>query len=232
MKKIILILLIIIPLSIYLITLSPLGHRIKIKIFGKRTVTQVLNNLAPQMDQLWAKRFPKKIIPFSEPLQLLVFKEEKKLEVWLKNTRKHLKTYKILAASGTAGPKLKRGDRQVPEGLYKIEGLNPNSRFLLSMKLNYPHKNDLKWAQKEKRRDPGDNIFIHGKNSSIGCVAIGNDNIKELFYLVAKTGYTKVDIAIAPWDFAKRSLPAEPKPLWMRERYHRLKQIRMLYSPK
>jgi len=68
--------------------------------------------------------------------------------------------YRITAASGTAGPKLREGDRQVPEGIYRIVGLNPNSRYHLSMKLDYPNAFDRHQAARDGRARPGSDIFI------------------------------------------------------------------------
>ena len=64
-------------------------------------------------------------------IAIVVLKEERKLEVWGKNDESQpwsiIKIYDVLAASGDKGPKLKEGDRQVPEGIYQLEGLNPKS---------------------------------------------------------------------------------------------------------
>jgi murein L,D-transpeptidase YafK len=105
-----------------------------------------------------------------ENLVLIGWKEEKILEVWTEkegiNTK--LWEYKVLAASGSAGPKLKEGDKQVPEGFYELEYLNPNSSFHLSMKINYPNEFDRQKASEENRSNPGSDIFIHGSKYSIG----------------------------------------------------------------
>jgi murein L,D-transpeptidase YafK len=70
----------------------------------------------------------------------IALKQEKKLELWARNSGefRFIRDYDIQAASGVAGPKLRQGDRQVPEDIYRIAGLNPNSHYHLSMKLNYP----------------------------------------------------------------------------------------------
>src|SRR2546430_2634369 len=78
-------------------------------------------------------------------LVLVGLKQERQLEIWVSDGSHdlhYLKSYPILAASGTSGPKLKEGDRQVPEGLYKVESLNPNSRFHLALRVNYPNDFD------------------------------------------------------------------------------------------
>ncbi|MFN0199917.1 MAG: murein L,D-transpeptidase family protein, partial [Bacteroidia bacterium] len=83
-----------------------------------------------------------------EELQVFLraFKQEKVLEVWAKkegNPYQLLKTYPICAASGELGPKKREGDKQVPEGLYEIVAFNPESKYHLSLRLNYPNEYDL-----------------------------------------------------------------------------------------
>ncbi|MEI7576689.1 MAG: L,D-transpeptidase family protein [Armatimonadota bacterium] len=128
-------------------------------------------------------------------LFLRAFKQEKELEVWA-GTRKLrlIKTFPILAASGVLGPKLQRGDRQVPEGWYHIDRFNPKSRFHLSLGLNYPNEAD---QIRSAGRDPGSDIFIHGSNVSIGCLAMGNPAIEEI-YGVARDMKTRIQVVILP----------------------------------
>ncbi|WP_435355052.1 L,D-transpeptidase family protein [Emticicia sp. SJ17W-69] len=115
------------------------------------------------------------------------FKKEQKLEVWAKNKGNGsyalLKTYDFCANTGVLGPKRRSGDRQIPEGFYIIDSFNPQSQYHLSFRVNYPNKSDLVFADK---LNPGDNIFIHGDCVTIGCIPIGNENIKELYLLAAK----------------------------------------------
>jgi murein L,D-transpeptidase YafK len=70
----------------------------------------------------------------------------------------------------------------------------------LSMKINYPNEFDLFHAWEEGRADPGSDIFIHGKAASIGCLAMGDEAIEELFVLTAQVGTENVKVVIAPHD--------------------------------
>jgi hypothetical protein len=155
-------------------------------------------------------------------LALLVFKRERRLSVWAEDRGRwrYLRAYPILAASGNAGPKLREGDYQVPEGLYRIAWLNPASSYHLSMKVDYPNAFDRQMAARDGRTRLGGDIFIHGKNLSIGCVAIGDPAIEELFTLVADTGAGKVRVVIAPNDMRARGAiaPLSP-PLWIGKLY-------------
>lgn len=149
---------------------------------------------------------------------LLAFKRERRLAVWAGDaTSWHfIRSYPILAASGHAGPKLRQGDYQVPEGVYRIEYLNPASSYHLSMKVSYPNAFDRRQAALDHRTQLGGDIFIHGKDLSIGCIAIGDTAIEELFTLVADTRPEHVRVIIAPNDLrVAGAAMSEDTPLWV-----------------
>ena len=127
-----------------------------------------------------------------------VYKRERELQVWgvdLATGRlKLIKSYPVLAASGGPGPKRKEGDNQVPEGLYHIDRFNPNSLFHLSLGLNYPNASDRILSDREH---PGSDIFIHGNSKSIGCLAIGDPAIEEV-YTLARAAKNRVYVLILP----------------------------------
>jgi len=154
---------------------------------------------------------------------LIAYKQEKKLELWARDKGEFrlIRDYFIMAASGEPGPKLRQGDRQVPEGVYRIVDLNPNSHYHLSMKLNYPNEFDVYHAELDGRTELGSDIFIHGKDASIGCLALGDATIRELFIMTARVGVQNVKVVIAPHD--PRSYPlvanSENMPPWTSELY-------------
>ena len=141
--------------------------------------------------------------PFAQ-LALIGLKAERRLEVWAGrpgDSRWRLyKSFPFTGFSGTLGPKLRLGDRQIPEGRYRVEYLNPNSRYHLSMKLNYPNRFDRLMAQRDGRRRLGGDIFIHGKDVTVGCIPVGDPAIEELFALAAQTGLDNITVIIAPYD--------------------------------
>lgn len=134
---------------------------------------------------------------------ILVEKQKHTLTVFHKD--QPVKKYKIALGFSPKGHKLKEGDGRTPEGTYFITGKNPQSQFHLSLKLSYPSIEDQKKA-KSKGLNPGGNIMIHGlaphlqskgkwhamKDWTLGCIAVTNDEIEELFNL-AEVG-TKVVI--------------------------------------
>lgn len=198
-------------------------HPLYVKAVGKRTVSDVVNIYGEQARSRIKPYFEKANISYPpKDVTFLAMKDTDLLEVWASNGDSwvQVKDYNIQAASGRLGPKLREGDRQVPEGIYKVIGLNPNSSYHLSMKLNYPNKFDLSWAQKENRTQPGSNIFIHGKALSIGCLAMGDEAIEELFVLGNDVGISNIKVIITPTDPRAGKLipPTESKP-WVKELY-------------
>jgi murein L,D-transpeptidase YafK len=103
--------------------------------------------------------------------------------------------------------------------------LNPNSRYHLSLRVNYPNAEDKKHAKTEGRTNLGGDIMIHGKPLSIGCIAIGDPASEEVFILAAKTGIKNIKLLISPVDFRVRPLKDVQlkTPIWLKPLYERLK---------
>jgi len=204
---------------------------------GKASVADRLAQYGPAARAHLKPRFEAAGVAYPPKQIVLVgLKQERQLEVWVLGNGKHYKrlhTYPILGASGVLGPKLREGDRQVPEGLYRVELLNPNSLYHLSLRVNYPNEFDLKHARAEGRTEPGSDIMIHGKNASIGCLAMGDPAIEEIFTLAAETGLKNIEIILSPVDFRKQPLPTpvRPLPVWTKELYRDIQARLKLLSP-
>jgi hypothetical protein len=161
-------------------------------------------------------------------LALVAFKDSRILEMYARDLGQpwqFIKSYAVLAASGKLVPKLKEGDHQVPEGVYRLESLNPNSRFHLSVRLNYPNDFDRRMAKVDGRTRLGSDIMIHGRSVSIGCLAMGDDAAEDLFVLSALVKTERVKVVICPTDFrieAAVSLTEEPS--WVGELYGMLRK--------
>ncbi|MBC8136351.1 MAG: L,D-transpeptidase family protein [Fibrella sp.] len=165
-------------------------------------------------------------------VRLLAFKEEKSLEVWGANRTgafHRLATYPIRAASGTTGPKRREGDRQVPEGFYRLTTLNPMSRFHVSIRVDYPNAADRAANPDVPVRELGGDIYVHGNAVSIGCLAMGDAAIEEIFCIVARAKTR--DIWISPVDPRRANMP-ETEDANLDARYTRLqKAVRSMGTP-
>jgi murein L,D-transpeptidase YafK len=197
---------------------------------GRKTVQDRLEQYGHTVQERLLPYFEATKISYPPKQVVLVgLKHEKILEVWAcgeENRFDLIRTYPILAASGRLGPKLREGDRQVPEGIYRIESLNPNSMFHLSLRINYPNKFDHKQASLENRSNLGGDIMIHGSNASIGCLAMGDKVAEDLFILATETGIKHICVILSPVDFRKRPFPevTHTLPEWTAVLYEQIKQ--------
>jgi hypothetical protein len=204
-----------------------------------RTIEEVTRVLGPQVDRRLRPAFERAGISLPpERLTLLALKEEKRLEIYATDGsggHRFVLSYPILAASGILGPKLREGDKQVPEGFYRIELLNPNSRYHLSLRVNYPNPADIEQAGRDGRDLSvlGGDIMIHGGAESIGCIAIGDPAVEELFVLVARTGLDNVEVIIAPRDLRLGTPEAggEAGPRWVAELYEQVRSEMAKLTP-
>ncbi len=111
------------------------------------------------------------------------------LELWAGNGGAPLAlvlSHRICALSGTAGPKRREGDLQIPEGYYQISLLNPRSIFHLSLQIDYPNASDrIRGRLDDPRAALGDAIMVHGDCVTIGCIPIQDEPIEEVYLSVA-----------------------------------------------
>lgn len=122
----------------------------------------------------------------AQQLYIRIFKLEQIIEIWSSDNLlfKLIKTYTFTATSGTSGPKQREGDSQIPEGFYQITNFNPESKFHLSLRINYPNAADA--IRNKNEQNLGGDIYIHGGKSTTGCIPIGDENIEELYWLCVK----------------------------------------------
>jgi L,D-transpeptidase catalytic domain len=170
---------------------------------------------------------------------LLGLKHERELQLYAAGPAQafaFIRSFAVLGASGELGPKLREGDRQVPEGVYRIEYLNPNSIAHLSLALSYPNPFDRMHAEEDGREDAvlGGDIMIHGGADSVGCLAVGNNAAEDLFVLAADADWEHAVVLISPVDFRRAALPGEYRPAadWVSPLYGWLRtQLRLLPLP-
>jgi len=138
----------------------------------------------------------------SVQIYLRAFKTEKKFEVWAKNICDTaftlVREFPICEISGEIGPKRRSHDLQVPEGFYRINELNPYSKYYLSLRINYPNASD---SIRGVQGHLGNLIYIHGACESSGCIAISDEKIKELYVYCIEaynSGQKEINITIFP----------------------------------
>jgi murein L,D-transpeptidase YafK len=151
-------------------------------------------------------------VTLGSPAFIRIFKLESKLELWLEKGG-HFElfaTYPICLWSGRLGPKLAEGDLQAPEGFYTVtkEQLNPNSRWHRAFNLGFPNAFDAGLGR------TGSLIMIHGGCASIGCFAMTNPVIDELWRIVTAAldqGEPAVPVHVFPFRMTDANLGARQK---------------------
>lgn len=149
------------------------------------------------------------------PMLMRIFKEQSELEIWLeKGDRFHLfATYPICHWSGTLGPKLREGDKQTPEGFYTITNrqLRHIGRWPRALNLGFPNAFD-----RAHKRD-GSYILMHGGCSSVGCFAMTNPVIGEIYGLAnaaIKNGQRHVPVHVFPFRMTDEALSRHASSPW------------------
>ncbi len=147
---------------------------------------------------------------FGEPVFIRIIKEARLLELWVQRggSWQVLKTYPIAAMSGTLGPKQAEGDKQAPEGFYDVvpERMNPKSRYHLSFNIGYPNEHDRSLGR------TGSFIMVHGGEESIGCFAMTDEGIEEIYTLVNeafRAGQKRVEVHIYPFEMTAARMERE-----------------------
>lgn len=216
--------------------LTAIGHRnwmnndIVLHLIGKKTVTDRIVEYGPTVRERLAPSFERAGVSYPpSSVVLLGLKKERRLDVYAAGTAgryRFIKTYPFHAASGILGPKMAEGDYQVPEGIYPVEELNPNSLFHVALRVGYPNAFDLARAEAERRTNLGGDIMIHGGAKSVGCLAMGDPAAEDLFVLAGETGIEHVSIVISPVDFRRGETVARTKyhPAWLPDLYSDIRQ--------
>ena len=161
------------------------------------------------------QRLAKEGFARGQQVVLRIFKEESELELWMQNGErfKRFATYKICRWRGVLGPKLTEGDRQSPEGFYSFgqEQLRWQGHWFRAFTLNYPNALDQALGR------TGSGILIHGACSSIGCYAMSDPIIDEMFDLIVAAfaaGQQQVQVHVYPFHMTPANLLRHDKSIW------------------
>ena len=160
---------------------------------------------------------PSKFRTYNGPeiTRVVVYKQERVMH--LMHHGRVLESYDFELGFSPAGDKSMEGDGRTPEGRYRIDRRNPNSRFHLSIGIDYPRPRDLARAE-ALGLDPGGDIFIHGtpkkfnrtKDWTWGCIAVTDREMEDIYAMVGDG--TVVDIYAAEAQAALGAPPETPLP--------------------
>lgn len=153
---------------------------------------------------------------FGAPIFIRIFKESRELELWIEDDGqfKLFRTYQICTYSGRLGPKLRTGDLQSPEGFYFVTPgrLNPASQFHLSFNLGYPNAYDRHHGR------TGSALMVHGDCVSIGCYAMTDAKIEEIYVLAdaaLQNGQPLFRVHVFPFRMAQANLHKHRRSKWL-----------------
>lgn len=156
-------------------------------------------------------------LKLGSPVFIRIFKESRELEIWIRHTStgkfRHFRTWKIAAMSGGLGPKQAEGDRQAPEGFYYVtpSAMKPDSSFHLAFNIGYPNAYDLAHGR------TGSFIMVHGNRVSVGCFAMTDNYIEEIYTLCAKAlanGQPYFRVHIFPFRMTEGRMAREGTSTW------------------
>lgn len=148
---------------------------------------------------------------FGKPIFLRIIKEDYLLELRVQNPDGNwqlIKTYDIAGMSGDIGPKTREGDKQAPEGFYRVlpSAMNPASKYHLSFNIGYPNRYDKSLGR------TGSYIMVHGSRVSVGCFAMTDPGIEEIYTLVNeafKAGVKSVPVQAYPFRMTRDRMAKE-----------------------
>jgi murein L,D-transpeptidase YafK len=154
-----------------------------------------------------------------DPVFVRIFKREFELEVWLKHggSFERFATYPICMWSGGLGPKERLGDKQAPEGFYTVDStaLNPSSKYHRSFNLGFPNAFD------RAQGHTGSLLMVHGDCRSIGCYAMTDPVIDEIWALITaalQNGQKRFQVQVLPFRMTDANMAshahAEEAPFW------------------
>lgn len=157
-------------------------------------------------------------LKLGQPAFIRIFKESRELELWMQDASgrwKLFRAYPVACFSGMLGPKTREGDMQAPEGCYGVtlQQLNPASSYHLSFNIGYPNAYD------RHHQRTGSLIMVHGDVCSIGCFAMTDPLIEEIYLVVEAalhSGGDMVPVHVFPfrmtdarWQQAQKDEPAQ-----------------------
>ena len=145
-----------------------------------------------------------------------IFKRENELELWSSQGGAYRlqRTYPICAWSGNLGPKLREGDYQSPEGFYLVTRyqLKPDSDYHRAFNIGFPNAYD------RTHNRTGSFLMVHGACASVGCFAMTDPAIEEIYDTVEKAlaeGQPGIPVHIFPFRMTEAALREQADTPWI-----------------
>lgn len=187
---------------------SALAAKIPSSERSRKAISKVKDSLIRSLSE--------KGLEYGAPIFVRIIKDPGKLELWVESKDREFvlfNTYEICTFSGDLGPKLKTGDKQSPEGFYFVNAgrLNPWSQYHLSFNLGYPNKYDRYHGR------TGSALMVHGDCVSIGCYAMTDPYIDEIYALATaalSSGQNFFRVHVFPFEMKPKILDKHKSNRW------------------
>ena len=123
-------------------------------------------------------------------------------------------SYSICRWSGKLGPKLHEGDKQAPEGIYTVSTpqIHRRGRWPRAFNIGFPNAFDRAMER------TGSLILVHGGCSSIGCFAMTNPQMDEIYKiseLALNHGQARIPVHVFPFRMTDENLVAHSDSEWL-----------------
>ncbi len=174
--------------------------------------------LMSQTRQKIEKELKEKGFAVGQPVYVRIFKLPGTLELWMDKGHGSydlFKTYKVCNYSGFPGPKVNEGDWQSPEGFYNVSAkqMKPNSQYHLAFDVGYPNDFDA------SNNRSGSLIMVHGDCQSVGCFAMTDNRIEEIYLLTHAAllrGQEQFSVHIFPFALTPQNMKKFAASPWIK----------------
>jgi murein L,D-transpeptidase YafK len=131
-------------------------------------------------------------------ISITIDKSEYELSVY--DNKGWYATYPVVFGNNSLGDKKMQGDKNTPEGTFRIANKRVHDKWCRFLSLDYPTAEDIEKFNKRKEKGEipanasiGGGIGIHGvwphedfvvdryKNWTLGCISMKNDDVKEIY---------------------------------------------------
>ena len=194
------------------VAMSPAAAGAAARIPTSEVSQEVVARMTPEIGQALRE----KALALGAPIFIRIFKESSQLEVLVLRGNRFVlfKTYSICDYSGELGPKEREGDKQSPEGFYRVgpAQLNPKSNFHLAFNLGYPNEFD------RLHNRTGGSLMVHGRCSSVGCFAMTDYRMEEIYTIAEAalaSGQESFAVHIFPFRMTEDNMRRHRNSPWL-----------------
>jgi murein L,D-transpeptidase YafK len=177
--------------SIFVLTSVVLGSGLLV------SVSDVRHSKKEATKSSSSKRFNASSGPVGS-ISIIIDKSDYELSVY--DSKGWYATYPVVFGNNSLADKKMEGDKNTPEGTFRIQGKRVHEKWCRFLAIDYPNAESREKFNQRKQRGEipanariGGSIGIHGtwphedfvidkyKNWTLGCISMKNDDVKEVY---------------------------------------------------